>query len=191
MPIAMLSRAGTLLAYLAMWAALPPAEVRAGTITFNDLSDVLTVADTTGRITSSVCTTAIADESCSVTFSAPANTVAATGGPAGLNVREAAGGPLSDVLLFNFSSTSGTIEFVSDMEGGAVLDPVPGSFIVETGAVQDAASVTWTLADGSTVVDTIRFVSDVLEIPEPASGALLGAGIILGLIGGRRRRPSP
>jgi hypothetical protein len=112
--------------------------------------------------------------------------------PAGLNVREPGGGPLSDVLVFfNFSSTSGTIQFVSDVEGGAVLDPVPGPFIDETGAVQDAASVTWTLADGSTVIDTIRFVADVSEIPEPASGALLGAGIILGVIGSKRRRPLP
>jgi PEP-CTERM motif len=188
MPIAMLSRAGSFLACVAIWAALPQAEARAGTITFNDLTDVLTVADTTGRITSSVCTTTIADESCFVTVSAPANTVGVAENPAGLNVREPGGGPLSDVLVFfNFTSTSGTIQFVSDVEGGAVLDPVFGPFIDETGAVQDAASVTWTLADGSTVVDTIRFVSDVSEVPEPASGALLGIGIILGMIRCRRR----
>ena len=32
------------------------------------------------------------------------------------------------------------------------------------------------LADGSSVVDTVAFISDVSEIPEPASIALLGAG---------------
>jgi hypothetical protein len=56
------------------------------------------------------------------------------------------------------------IELVSDVEG-FVLDPVSGVFIVETGTIQNVASVTWTLRDSSTVVDSIGFISDVSEVP--------------------------
>jgi hypothetical protein len=185
MHIAALAR-GAAFVFVAVSAVLPQADARAGAITFDDLSDVLTVADTTGRITSSVCATTIAAESCLVTFSAPPHTVGDTGSPITLNVRESASGAISDVVIFSFTTTAGMIDFVSDVEG-SVLDPVPGPFIVETGTVQDVASVTWTLADGSTVVDTIGFISDISEIPEPASIALLGIGLIgVGLIRTRR-----
>jgi hypothetical protein len=181
-------RGKALYVFIALWLLHPEAGARAGTITFNDLSDNVTVVDTTGRITSSACTTTIAVESCHVTFSAPLNTASTSGSPISLNVRESVLGSISDVLIFSFSSSGGTIDFVSDVEGGAVLDPVPGPFVVETGTVQDAGSVTWTLADGSTVVDTVAFISDVSEIPEAASIALLGTSLLsLGLV--RRRRP--
>jgi PEP-CTERM motif len=168
---------------VALCSLLPQTAARAGMITFDDRSDNVSVIDTTGRITSSVCTTTIAAESCLVTFSAPLNTVSTSGSPISLNVRESALGAISDVVIFSFTSSGGMIEFVSDVEGGAVLDPVPGPFIVETGTVQDAASVTWTLANGSMVVDTVAFISDVSEIPEPAAVVLLGIGLLsLGLV---------
>jgi PEP-CTERM motif len=168
---------------VALCSLLPQTAARAGMITFDDRSENVSVIDTTGRITSSVCTTTIAAESCLVTFSAPPNTVSTSGSPISLNVRESALGAISDVVIFSFTSSGGMIEFVSDVEGGAVLDPVPGPFIVETGTVQDAASVTWTLANGSMVVDTVAFISDVSEIPEPAAVVLLGIGLLsLGLV---------
>jgi PEP-CTERM motif len=168
---------------VALCSLLPQTAARAGMITFDDRSDNVSVIDTTGRITSSVCTNTIAAESCLVTFSAPLNTVSTSGSPISLNVRESALGAISDVVIFSFTSSGGMIEFVSDVEGGAVLDPVPGPFIVETGTVQDAASVTWTLANGSMVVDTVAFISDVSEIPEPAAVVLLGIGLLsLGLV---------
>ncbi|TMJ62210.1 MAG: hypothetical protein E6G83_18400 [Alphaproteobacteria bacterium] len=69
------------------------------------------------------------------------------------------------------------IEFVSDVDP-FILDPVGGVFIIKTGTIQNVASVTWTLGDGSTVVDTIGFMSDVSEVPEPRGIALLGIGLI-------------
>jgi hypothetical protein len=167
---------------MAVWFLHPQTSARAGTITFDDVSDNVTVVDSTGRITSSVC----ANEQCFVSFSAPPNTVGVSGSLSALNIREPGLGTISDVFLFAFVQSGGTIQFVSDVEGGPILDPVPGPFIDETGTVQDAATVTWTLANGSTVVDTIAFISD---IPEPASAALLCIGLIcLGLICGTRAR---
>jgi hypothetical protein len=153
----------------------------AGTITFNDLTDDVTVTDTTGRITSSSC----ADETCFVDFSAPANAVSSSSSPAqppnlAVNILESPGGVLSDILLFSFDLSGGSIEFVSDTDGGPILDPDAGPFIVETGTIQNAVSVTWTLADGSTVVDRLAFVSDseggTQGLPEPVSLFLFATG---------------
>src|SRR5207248_4827733 len=91
--------------------------------------------------------------------------------------RESAGGRISDVLLLSPSLSGVMIEFVSDVDP-FILDPVGGVFIIETGTIQNVASVTWTLGDGSTVVDTIGFMSDVSEVPEPRGIALLGIGLI-------------
>lgn len=151
----------------------PQAGARAGSITFDDVSENVTVLDTTGRVTSSACS----NEHCFTAFSAPLDTVNFSAGPTGINVRESAGGPISDVLILNYSLSGVMIEFVSDVDG-IILDPVPGVFVVETGTVQNVAGVTWTLGDGNTVVDTIGFISDVSEVPEPRGIALLGIGLI-------------
>jgi hypothetical protein len=164
--------------FMVVWFLHPQTGAHAGTITFDDLSDDVTVVDTTGRITSSVCSTDFT-ENCFVTFSAPLHTVSVAGSPIALNVRESPLGRISDVVLASVTSTAGMIQFVSDIEGGAVLDPVGGNFVDETGTIQDAGSVTWTLADGSTVVDTIAFISDVEAVPEPGSFALLSIGLMI------------
>ena len=188
MPITLWPRAGAFLALFAISSLPPQTGARAGTITFDDLSDSLTVDSSIppSRIERQECTTSAFAESCIFMYSAPAGTVSAAGGTHFLNVLESPGGPISDVVSLTFfasgAGAGGTVDFTSDVEGGAVLDPVPGPFIVETGADPGAASVTWTLADGSTGVDTIQFASDVSDIPEPASAVLLGAGLLcLGL----------
>lgn len=172
--------------FVVVWCLHPQTGAHAGTITFDDLSDDVAVVDTTGRITSSVCSND-GVETCFVTFSAPLHTVSAAGSPIALNVRESPLGRISDVVLASFTSSAGMIQFVSDVEGGLVLDPVPGPFVDETGTIQDAGSVTWTLADGSTVVDTIAFISDIEAVPEPGSFALLSMGLMI-LLSVRRKQ---
>jgi len=174
--------------FLAACLLQPHAGARAGTITFDDLSDSVTIADTTGRLTSSAC-----NADCFVTFSAPLNAISFSSGLAqppnfAVNILESPGNRLSDILLFNFDLSGGSLEFVSDVDGGPVLDPVAGRFIAETGTSQNAVSVTWTLADGSTVVDSVAFVSDGAEqgVPEPGALALFCAGLA-GLVGMRRK----
>ncbi len=153
-------------------------DANAGTITFNDLTDDLTVSDTTGRITSPSCSTNFAFEECFVALSAPSNTVSFSGTPTSVNALESPGGRISDVLtFFDFIVSGGMIQFVSDVEGGAVLDPVGDVFVVETGTLQNLTSVTWTLSNGSSVVDTIGFISDV-EVPEPHGLPLLGIALL-------------
>jgi hypothetical protein len=184
-----------LFVFLAACLLQPHAGARAGTVTFNDLSDSttdsITIADTTGRLTSSVCNTD--EEHCFVTFSAPPNAVSFSSSlptfpNQGVNIRESPAGRLSDVLLFSFDLSGGSLEFVSDTDGGPILDPIAGPFIDETGTSQTAVSVTWTLADGSTVVDSIAFVSDVegQVVPEPGTLALFCTGLA-GLVGIRRK----
>lgn len=151
----------------------------AGTITFNDLTDSLTITDRTGRATFSTCP-AGKTETCSFAWAAPVDTVSASGGPVGnFNIYEDASLQIvSDQLIWDFGLTGGTASFISDTDG-VVLTALPGGrSIVETGKFQNVGGVTWTLKDGTTVTDTIQFVSDVESVPEPGSIALVSIALL-------------
>jgi hypothetical protein len=83
------------------------------------------------------------------------------------NIFEPGGGGISDVFSAQGSAGGASIAqfFVSDTDGGPVLDPLPGAIsLVENGDIQTVGSAI--LKDGSTV--TFQFQSDVVETPEPS-----------------------
>jgi hypothetical protein len=102
-------------------------------------------------------------------YSATIPLVAALATPLNLSadIFEPGGGSISDV--FSAQGTAGgasiTAFFVSDTDGGPVLDPLPGAIsLVENGDIQTVGSAV--LKDGSRV--TFEFQSDVVEVPEPS-----------------------
>jgi len=162
-----------------MLAALAPAFLlplasNAGTITFFDLTDTVTVLDTTGRSDLPVVCTPM--EACFGTISAPNGAVAVTVDFTGMNIFEPLGFPgsgrISDVMFLSINQTTQPItvgvSFSSDTDG-LIMDPIPGGRMFEDGTIQTAGAITWLNADGSVnTIDTIRFQSDV-EAPEPSS----------------------
>jgi hypothetical protein len=165
-----------MLATLGLSCLLPLAS-NAGTITFFDLTDTVTVLDTTGR--SNLPAICPAPEVCFGTLTAPNGAVAATIDVTGLNILEPPGSPnaglVSDVLFLSPLPTQPPtiqVSFSSDTEG-LILDPIPGGRIFEDGTIQTASTITWLNANGSiNTINTIRFQSD-LEAPEPSSFLML------------------
>jgi hypothetical protein len=82
------------------------------------------------------------------------------------NIFEPGGGSISDVFSAQGDAGGASIAafFVSDTDGGPVLDPLPGAIsLVENGDIQTVGSAN--LKDGSTVA--FEFQSDIAEVPEP------------------------
>ncbi len=167
----------SMLAALALSFLLPLAST-AGTITFFDLTDTVTVLDTTGR--SNLPAVCAPMEVCFGTLTAPNGTAAATVDVTGLNILEPPGSPnaglVSDVLFVSLNQTTQPftiqVSFSSDTEG-LIMDPIPGGRIAEDGTIQTASTITWLNANGSiNTIDTIRFQSD-LDASEPSSILLL------------------
>jgi hypothetical protein len=101
------------------------------------------------------------------------------------NIFEPGGGRISDVFSAQGSVGGSAITqfFVSDTDGGPVLDPLPGAIsLVENGGIQ--AVGTANLMDGSTL--RFQFQSDV-EAPEPSPFATT-LTLFVALLG-RRHRP--
>ena len=159
--------------------SLLPIRAAADTILFNDLTDNLTVTDTTGgRVTSSACVLLTDREQCTVSWVAPTGVVSADGGPVGsFNIFDnPTSSYVSDEMRWDFGFTGGTATFWSDLDNGVGLTALATGTppLFETGAVQNVGGVNWHLANGGTVTDTIQFASDPAEVPEPATLPLVG-----------------
>jgi hypothetical protein len=158
----------------------------AGTVTFNDLTDTMTVTvSDPGRIYMSC----LGLESCFVIVSAPdqARFVSTTLPGLPFFISEPQGILVSDVL------TAGVLPPVLDLPPGYPVifasyadtstlqcSPFPtGCGLTEDGTFQAIGTITWS----DNTVDTIRFQSDV-ETPEPSSTLLLVTGLVL--LGARR-----
>ena len=99
-----------------------------------------------------------------------------------VNILESAGGPLSDqVWVHRINNLFTVIDFISDP--AQFVTAVAANFtVVETGALQNV--LTYNNDCGELV--TINVQSD-LDVPEPASLALVGAAL-LGIVATRKRR---
>jgi hypothetical protein len=168
-----------------------PMTTMAGTITFLDLTDNVTFTDDTGRASGSC-----QGESCHVTLLSPTGTVDGRAGPGFLfrwvdpgteTISDTfAGSSIDDTT----SPVSATILFASDTEGSSLGTCLIGDMScgVEDGTVQTWTRITWTLATGGQLFDTIKFQSDVAEVPEPSEFSLVGIGVALVLQVGLRKR---
>ena len=105
---------------------------------------------------------------------------------------------ISDVLMLAATRTgaiaaatiySVTLDFISDSEGGPVIDP-PGGFVSsvpENGTLQDLTELLFApLTERTGIAPTIGFLVQS-DIPEPGTLSLLGTGL-LGLAWTARRR---
>jgi len=159
---------------------IPFVNAVAGIITFNDLTDIVTVTfsnDLTGRATmGNDCGTG---EVCTVTLSGPSSALRAFSFDSTINITEPGSQIISDTLditpLVNTNaSTVFRITFTSDTEGVPLL-PIPnaGNEYVETGDVQFGGAIVWGDPGTEQTFDTVQFQSDIdSTVPEPSTLSL-------------------
>lgn len=110
-----------------------------------------------------------------------------------LNIFDPDGVTLSDTL--NIVSTAGTDEitliFNSDIEGTPLTPLAGGTSLIETGALQTAASIPLTGTDFGNLV--VQFQSDIESpVPEPSALPLLSSVLLaVGLVARKRRFTQP
>lgn len=160
----------------------------AGTITFNDLGPgVPFVTDTTGGRAFGGCT---ALEVCTVTL-VPAGVLFSSPGSTEINIwDDPAMTQISDTFVMNVSSSGATLTFwSSDTQPPLIGRGVEN--LVETGALQNLAAITW-LGPGAATVDTISFQSRDSSTPNtPETGTFVLGGFALLVLGWRRRAFPP
>ena len=151
----------------------------AGMITFNDLTDTVTVTDTTGRIAGG-CT----GESCNLVLTGPPGTASLF-----QNLTPFWTEPDSTIVSDRFCQPNGcpvTQTTYNILFGDC---GIAGACRVENGQVQTAIVITWKNANNAVILtDTVAFQSDV---PEPTPWLLVAGCVVLGrrLIG-TATRPS-
>ena len=165
----------------------------AGTITFNDLTDTLSVSltgsDSARYSFLSGQPLGCLLEVCTVMVAAPTGYVRGTGigivGPANI-LEPGTGSLLSDTYQENIASNGGsyTLIFTSDATVPLPSNTFSLQTIRETGSVQALDTLTWFGTGPPPISDQVFFASSV---PEPASLALFGSGLV-GLGCWRRRQ---
>jgi hypothetical protein len=181
----MLAKFSAFAAFLAL--LLQPTSAVAGTITFFDSTDTVTVvlsADLLMRGSAASCS----GEICRVVLISPLGTAGVNF--SSTNIFDPNSQILSDTIFIDFPIfPTALITFTSDSEGGPALQPVNGPFIFENGMVQFASSIVWHLAAGGDITDSIFFQSDAVEISVPEPGTLALLGLALVGFGSIRRMP--
>lgn len=180
------------------------------TLTFNDLTDILTTTVSgaptdTSRVTGVSCFFDAGDnaEECLATIAAPPGFMASPNMPSEtfITIGETGltSGLISDGLILANQGNSVQVVFLSDTDPSTfgACSPQNPCLLIENGQVQVAATITWVpqiipTVDGAVIgniVDTLQFQSDVeATAPEPATMVLLTSGLALIAL---RRRFSP
>jgi PEP-CTERM motif len=171
----------------------------ADTVTFNDLTDTLTMSTGTSTtacpasVTMELFGRVLTTEGCIAIMTGPTGSTSFTA--PSLTLIGGDNGRVSDAIIIApdlLNTDMAAVTFLSDpIEEMPFLCSVEGGCpITENGQLQTGAQITWKNASGSNVgTDQIQFRSDAEVVPEPASLVLLGGGL-LAMAGYLRRRQS-